>query len=91
MEVVGIIKKIGDLFTSPSGFQKRDMVVVTEEQYPQPLNLEFLGDKSDLPEVYKEGEKVRVSVNLRGREWVSPDGEVKYFNTIVGWRIEKIS
>jgi hypothetical protein len=32
---------------------------------------------------------VEVSFNLRGREWTSPQGEVKFFNTIEAWRIEK--
>jgi len=31
-----------------------------------------------------------VSFNLRGREWTSPQGEVKYFNTLDAWRIEKV-
>ena len=90
MEVIGTIKKIGELFTSEGGFQKKDMVVMTEENYPQPLNIEFLGDKNDLPDVYQEGDKVKVSINLRGREWTLPTNEIKYFNQIVGWKIEKI-
>ena len=28
------------------------------------------------------------SPNLRGREWTSPQGETKYFNSIQGWKIE---
>ena len=36
------------------------------------------------------GEAVKVSINLRGREWVNPQGETKYFNDIQGWRIEKM-
>ena len=31
---------------------------------------------------------VEVSFNLRGREWTSPTGDVKYFNTLEAWRIE---
>ena len=37
-----------------------------------------------------EGEQVEVSFNLRGREWTSPQGEVRYFNTLDAWRIEKV-
>ena len=36
------------------------------------------------------GENVKVSINLGGREWVNPQGETKYFNSIKGWRIEKM-
>lgn len=91
MELQGTIKKITDIQTFASGFQKREMILLTEEQYPQPISIEFLQDKADLVNNYNEGEKVKVSINIRGREWTSPQGEVKYFNSIVGWRIEKVA
>ena len=90
MELQGIIKKLGDVQTFASGFQKREMVIVTEEQYPQPISIEFLKEKGDLLNSYKEGDKVKVSINIGGREWTSPQGEVKYFNSIIGWRVEKL-
>ncbi len=90
MELQGTIKKISDIQTFASGFQKREMVILTEEQYPQPINVEFLQDKVDLLNTYKEGDKVKVSINIRGREWTSPQGEVRYFNSITGWRLEKV-
>ena len=90
MELQGIIKKIGELQTFASGFQKKELVIVTDQQYPQPIAIEFLKDKSDLLDNYKEGDKVKVSINVGGREWTSPQGEVKYFNTITGWRMEKL-
>ena len=68
MELQGTIKKISDIQTFASGFQKREMVILTEEQYPQPINVEFLQDKCDLLNAYKEGDKVKVSINIRGRE-----------------------
>jgi len=49
--------------------------------------IEFVQDKCDLLNKFKEGEDVTVSINLRGREWVNPQGETKYFNSIQGWRI----
>ena len=89
MELKGTIKKIGEIQTFASGFQKREMVLTTEEQYPQPINIEFLQDKIDILDKFKEGDSVTVGINVRGREWTSPQGEVKYFNSISGWRIEK--
>lgn len=90
MELTGTIKKIGEMQTFASGFQKSEMVLLTDEQYPQPINIEFLQDKCDLISYHKEGDKVKVHINIRGREWTSPQGEVKYFNSIVGWRVEKM-
>ncbi len=91
MDFTGTIKKIGALETAANDFKKRQLVLLTDEQYPQPIAIDFIQEKSDLPEVYKEGEKIKVSVNHRGREWTSPTGEVKYFNSIVGWKIERLT
>ncbi|MGA9213635.1 DUF3127 domain-containing protein [Kaistella sp.] len=90
MELQGTVKKITEVQTFASGFQKREMVITTEEQYPQPINIEFLQEKGDLLNALKEGDKVKVSINIRGREWTSPQGEVKYFNSITGWKIENV-
>lgn len=73
-----------------NGFRKREVVVTTEEQYPQHILVEFVQDKCDLLDSYKPGQLVKISINLRGREWVNPQGETKYFNSLNGWRIENL-
>jgi hypothetical protein len=89
MEVIGKIKLINETQTfGVSGFRKREMVVTTNEQYPQMLMIEFIQDKCDLLNNYQVGQDVKVSINLRGREWINPEGVAKYFNSIQGWRIE---
>ncbi|MDO1501819.1 DUF3127 domain-containing protein [Winogradskyella maritima] len=91
MEVQGRIKMIGETQTFGSnGFRKREVVVTTEEQYPQHIMVEFVQDKTDLLNNYQVGQQVKVNINLRGREWVNPQGETKYFNSIQGWRIEAV-
>ena len=91
MEVQGRIKLIGEVQTFGSnGFRKREVVVTTEEQYPQHIMIEFVQDKTDLLNNFQVGQQVKVSINLRGREWVNPQGETKYFNSIQGWRIEGV-
>ena len=90
MEITGKIKLIGETQTfGASGFRKRELVVTTDEQYPQMLMVEFVQDKTDALDSYAVGEDVKVSINLRGREWINPEGVAKYFNSIQGWRIEK--
>ena len=91
MELQGTVKKLGETQTFASGFQKRELILLTEEQYPQPIQIDFLSDKIDLLNDVSEGESVKIGVNIRGREWTNPQGEVKYFNSITGWRIEKVS
>lgn len=91
MEVQGKVKLVGETETvGNNGFQKRDIVVTTEEQYPQHISIQFVQDKCDLLNNYQVGQDVKININLRGREWTSPQGEVKYFNTIQGWRIEAL-
>lgn len=91
MEVQGKIKLIDETKTyGNNGFRKREMVVTTEEQYPQHIMIEFVQDKCDLLNGFQVGQNVKVSINLRGREWVNPQGETKYFNSIQGWRIENL-
>jgi hypothetical protein len=89
MELVGKIKWIDEIRTyGTNGFRKREVVVTTEEQYPQHILVEFIQDKCDLLNAYQVGQGVKIGINLRGREWVNPQGETKYFNSVQGWRIE---
>lgn len=90
MEVTGKVKVINAEQQVSASFKKRELVVTTDEQYPQHIMIEFTQDKCDLLNNYGVGEAVKVSINLRGREWVNPQGETKYFNSIQGWRIEKL-
>ena len=90
MEVIGRVKVINPVQQVSATFKKRELVVTTEEQYPQHILIEFTQDKTDLLNNYTPGEQVKVSINLRGREWVNPQGETKYFNSIQGWRIESL-
>lgn len=91
MEIQGRIKEIFETKEfGANGFRKRQLIVTTEEQYPQHLSIEFLQDRTALLDNFQVGQLVKVSIDLRGREWVSPDGEVKYFNSINGWRIEAV-
>jgi hypothetical protein len=91
MEVQGTIKLIDETKTyGTNGFRKRELVLTTDEQYPQHLMIEFVQDKTDLLNNFQVGQQVNVSINLRGREWVNPQGETKYFNSIQGWRVEMV-
>ncbi len=91
MEVTGKIKMIDvTKEVGSAGFKKRDIVVTTDEQYPQHISVQFVQDKCDLLNNYQVGEAVKIDINLRGREWTNQQGETVYFNTIQGWRIGKV-
>ena len=89
MELKGTIKSIGQTQSfGDNGFRKRELVLTTDEQYPQSIMLEFVQDKCDVLNSYQVGQSVEVGINIRGREWVNPQGETKYFTSIQGWRYQ---
>jgi len=91
MEIQGRIKQIfPSQMIGGNGFEKRDLVIVTEEQYPQTIIIQFTQQRCDLLNNLQVGQNVKVYINIRGREWTNPQGETKYFNTIEGWKIEVI-
>ncbi len=89
MEVKGKIKFIGSTQQVSDKFSKREIVVTTDEQFPQHISIEFNQDKCAILDKYSVGENVEVGINLRGREWTDPQGLIKYFNSIQGWNIKK--
>ncbi|WP_185872261.1 DUF3127 domain-containing protein [Blattabacterium cuenoti] len=91
MEIIGIVKKLFKIQKFDSGFRKREMVLTSEEAYPQNILIEFIQDKVDLLENINIKDKIKVFINIRGREWTNPEGIIKYFNSIQGWKIEDYS
>jgi len=82
MEITGTIKVLGNLEKVSDKLTKKQVVITTDEQYPQDLAIEFLNDKIDTLKNFKTGDKVVIGINLRGREYNG-----KYYNNIVGWRV----
>ena len=85
--VEGVIKIIEETkIYGKNGFRKRLMIVETTGQYPQLIPVEFIQDKSDLPNSFIEGEEVKVSINLMGSQY-----QEKYYVALNGWRIDRLS
>jgi len=92
MEVTGILKVKFDTNVVSERFKKRDFVLTVEpgSPYPQHVTFQLVQDKVSILDSFNVGDEVKVLFNLKGREWTSPQGEVKYFNTIDAWRMEKV-
>ena len=91
MEIIGKIKWIDETKEYGSnGFKKRELVVTTEEQYPQHILVEFIQDKCEILNSFQIANNVKIGINLKGREWTNPEGQIKYFNSVQGWRIDII-
>ena len=80
-----VVVKIMDTETFPSGFSKRNIVVKTEERYPQDILVEFLKDNAKLVEPLKEGTRIKLSFDLRGREYNG-----RYFVSVAGWKVANL-
>lgn len=86
----GTVKVVNNTVQVSEKFSKREFVVTENTgMYPQDILLQATQDKCALLDTVNVGDQVEVSFNLRGREWTSPQGEVKYFNTLEAWRVEK--
>ena len=88
-QLTGKLKKIDPIVQVSDKFSKREFVITDDSsQYPQDVLFQATQDKCTLLDKFNVGDTVQASFNLRGREWTSPTGEVKYFNTLEVWRIE---
>jgi single-strand DNA-binding protein len=90
MELSGTIYRLSEAQDISEKFRKREVVIKTDDQYPQTIPVEFVQDRIDLLNSYSEGQQVTISINIRGREWTSPKGEVKFFVSVQGWRIQPL-
>ena len=87
--ITGTLKVKGNEQQVSDKFKKREFVITdNSSQYPQHLSFQLTQDKCALLEPYNMGEEIKVFFNLRGREWVSPQNETKYFNSLEAWKIE---
>lgn len=91
IKIEGLVYKVGDEQVMSSKFTKRELVIETIEenqQYNQLICIQFTNDKVDLIDSLRTGDSILVSANLRGREWKSPSGDIKFFNSIEGWAVQ---
>tara|TARA_B100000963_G_scaffold261022_1_gene229226 strand:+ start:139 stop:462 length:324 start_codon:yes stop_codon:yes gene_type:complete len=89
MNVKGKLHLKGETQQITEKFSKREFVIQTEDKYPQLISLQLTQDKCGLLDEYEVGDAMDVDINIRGREWASPKGEVKYFNTLEAWRFNR--
>jgi hypothetical protein len=90
MKILGRIAEIKDNQQVSDTFRKRSFIIEYTEnpQYPEYISFELIQDKCELLDSFQVGQEVEVSFNLKGRKWVNPEGETKYFNSLQAWRIE---
>jgi len=87
----GVVKVVGDSKQVTDKFTKRDLVLtVTDGKYDQHVSFTFVNENANKLDSIAEGQEVEVSFNINGREWQDKSGEIKYFNTLQGWRVDEV-
>ncbi|MEM7163688.1 MAG: DUF3127 domain-containing protein [Bacteroidota bacterium] len=87
----GKLKRIEETKQVTDSFKKREFVITYESgQYPQYISFQLVQDNCTLIDCMQEGDEVKINFDVRGREWTAPDGQVKYFNSLNAWRLEKM-
>ncbi len=91
METTGRIHKLFDTKQVTERFRKREFVVELGDnsRYPQYVQFQMTGDRCENLDGYHEGDEVQLEFSLRGREWKSPQGDIKYFNSLDVWTIQR--
>lgn len=93
MEIRGKVHEIGDVQQVTDTFKKRDLIVQYAEnpQFVEYIRFEATQDRTSLFDNLNVGDEVEVSFNLRGRPWTNKDGITTYFNSLVAWRVSKVT
>lgn len=90
-EVNGVIKSIGDIQQISEKFKKREIVIKTNEDYPQDLLFELVQANCELLDNLVVGQTVNAAFNLRGKEYQKKDGSgLGYFNSLQIWKINLV-
>ena len=91
MKITGTLKVKNDTQVVSEAFSKREFVLtVVDGAFSNDILIQLTKDKVTLINDINIGDLLEVDVNLKGKEWTSPSGEVKYFNTIEAWKVSKI-
>lgn len=84
------LKVINETQQVTEKFAKREFVVTdANTNYPQDIIFQATQDKCSILDQFQVNDRVDIAFNIRGREWKSPQGEIKYFNSLEAWRIER--
>lgn len=91
LKTSGTIHILGEAKQVSARFRKREFVVQLADnpRYPQFVQFQLTGDRCEQLDGFSVGDSVDIDFSLRGREWTSPKGDVKYFNSLDVWTIER--
>ena len=90
MQIQGKITHIGEAHDVSDKLKLRDLVVTTNDEYPQDILIQFFQERCADLDSFLAGQEVMVDFRIKGKKWTNPDGVVKYFNSLNGWKVTRI-
>lgn len=84
MELSGKIKVIFDIKEINANMSKREFVITTDERYPADILFETFNEKTSILQPFKAGDVVKVSFDIRGKEYNG-----RYYNNLRAWKIDR--
>tara|TARA_B100000678_G_C18210088_1_gene502953 strand:- start:1740 stop:2087 length:348 start_codon:yes stop_codon:yes gene_type:complete len=93
MNIKGKLVEIFDTVQITETFKKREFIIQDNKnpEYPEYIKIELIQDKVELLNPLNVGDEINVLINIKGRKWEDKEGNIKYFNSIQGWKIESES
>tara|TARA_B100000579_G_scaffold232241_1_gene190306 strand:+ start:183 stop:530 length:348 start_codon:yes stop_codon:yes gene_type:complete len=93
MNIKGKLVEIFDTVQITETFKKREFIIQDNKnpEYPEFIKVELIQDKVELLNSLNVGDEINVLINIKGRKWEDKEGNIKYFNSIQGWKIESES
>jgi len=85
MEISGKLKLVLAEETFASGFNKRSFVIGIENTYPYDICFDLLKDKVKMIESFQIGENIKVSFDIKSREYNG-----KWFTGCTAWKIDRL-
>jgi hypothetical protein len=92
MQIQGKIHAAFEAEQVTERFRKREFVLELDaaSRYPQYVMFQLTGDRCSELDGFGAGEEIKVEFSLRGREWKSPKGDIRYFNSLEVWSIDRV-
>lgn len=92
LQVEGKVHHVGDTEVLTEKFQKRDLIIVIEDNpaYPEYVLFQAVQDRCDILETLNHNELVVVHFNLKGKMYEKRDGKgSSSFTSLQLWKIDR--
>ena len=86
--ITGKVTFIGQEKQINERFKKREFSILTNDNFPQEITLQFVQDKCFLADKLKIGENVVLSYNIKGKRYSKDNGETYGITSLECWKID---